>query len=157
MQTLNGSGCSFISAAAPGAAYDSVQDKIVGWSGGGTVYLYNPDTDACASVTYTTNAPPAQQTLGTYGRFRYFPALNVFALVNDAAQNAYALRLTNGTPPPPSSCDVNGDGVTNVADVQLEVNMALGISSCTNASGTCSVVSVQRVVNAALGGTCVTP
>jgi len=40
---------------------------------------------------------------------------------------------------------VNGDGMTNVADVQLEVNMALGISSCTNPSGTCTVVSVQRV------------
>src|SRR4029077_1596064 len=33
--------------------------------------------------------------------------------------------VCNGTPPPPSSCDVNKDGVTNVADVQLEVNMAL--------------------------------
>jgi hypothetical protein len=63
----------------------------------------------------------------------------------------------SGTPPPPSPCDVNGDGATNVADVQLEVNMALGISSCTNPGGTCTVVSVQRVVNAALGGTCVAP
>jgi hypothetical protein len=44
-----------------------------------------------------------------------------------------------------------------VVDVQLEVNMALGINPCTNPSGTCTVVSVQRVVNAALGGTCVTP
>jgi hypothetical protein len=57
----------------------------------------------------------------------------------------------------PSPCDVNGDGAINVADVQLEVNMALGISPCTNASGTCTVVSVQRVVNAALGGACVAP
>jgi len=66
----------------------------------------------------------------------------------------------SGTSPPPpttSPCDVNGDSQTNVADVQLEVNMALGISPCTNASGTCTVVSVQRVVNAALGGTCVAP
>ena len=62
-------------------------------------------------------------------------------------------------PPPPSSspCDINSDGATNVADVQLEVNMALGISPCTNASGTCSVVSVQRVVNAVLGGACFAP
>jgi len=59
--------------------------------------------------------------------------------------------------PPPSLCDVNGDGSTNVADVQSEVNMALGINPCTNVSGTCTVVSVQRVVNAALGGTCVIP
>jgi DNA-binding beta-propeller fold protein YncE len=56
-----------------------------------------------------------------------------------------------------SPCDVNRDGVVNVVDVQLEVNMALGISPCTNPSGTCTVVSVQRVVNAALGGQCVSP
>jgi hypothetical protein len=65
-----------------------------------------------------------------------------------------------GTPPPPpftSPCDVNGDGMTNVADVQLEVNMALGIGPCTNPSGACTVASVQRVVNAALGGQCVAP
>jgi hypothetical protein len=68
-------------------------------------------------------------------------------------------RGGTSTPPPPTSspCDVNGDSVTNVADVQLEVNMALGIIPCSNPSGTCTVVSVQRVVNAALGGTCVTP
>jgi len=65
--------------------------------------------------------------------------------------------LASGTPPPPSSCDVNGDGVVNVVDVQLEVNMALGISSCTNSDGQCTVVQVQRVVNSALGGTCVSP
>src|SRR5882724_3164943 len=53
-----------------------------------------------------------------------------------------------------SPCDVNGDGVTNVSDVQIEVNMALGIGSCTNPSGICNVTSVQRVVNAALGGSC---
>jgi hypothetical protein len=57
----------------------------------------------------------------------------------------------------PSPCDVNGDGAINVADVQLEVNMALSIVPCTNSSGTCTVASVQRVVNAALGGACVSP
>jgi len=96
LQTLNATGCSnFISAEAPGAAYDPVQDRIVGWSGGNTVYIYDEDTDSCTSVTYP-NGPAAQQPLGTYGRFRYFPALNVFALVNDASQNAFTLRLTTG-------------------------------------------------------------
>jgi hypothetical protein len=78
------------------------------------------------------------------------------AVNGNFAIGAYEFN-TGAAPPPPSGCDVNGDGVVNVADVQLEVNMALGISSCTNPSGVCTVVSVQRVVNAALGGTCVTP
>jgi hypothetical protein len=66
-------------------------------------------------------------------------------------------QLTSWSGSAPSPCDVNGDLQTNVVDAQLEVNMALGITPCTNPSGVCTVVSVQRVVNAALGGTCVTP
>jgi len=55
--------------------------------------MYNPDTDSCTSATYP-NGPGAQQALGTYGRFRYFPALGVFAVVNSASENAFILRLT---------------------------------------------------------------
>jgi hypothetical protein len=161
--TAQTTGCAaLIGANAPGLAWDSVQNKIVSWFGGDSVVVFDPGTKSCTTVT-NPNGPGSPTGTGTYGRFRYFPALNVFALVNNWNQNAYVLRLTNGTPPPPppppsiSPCDVNGDGVTNVADVQLEVNMALGISSCTNPGGTCTVVSVQRVVNAALGGTCVAP
>jgi len=70
------------------------------------------------------------------------------------AATAVAFKAAVSTPSP---CDVNGDGVVNVVDVQLEVNMALGISPCTNPDGQCTVVQVQRVVNAALGGQCVVP
>ena len=31
---------------------------------------------------------------GTFGRFRYFPDLDVFAIVNDPQANAYTLRLS---------------------------------------------------------------
>jgi hypothetical protein len=59
---------------------------------------------------------------------------------------------------PPLSCDLNGDGTTNVTDVQIAVMQVLGKVPCTNAdltqSGTCGVVDVQRVVDAALGGIC---
>ncbi len=58
-----------------------------------------------------------------------------------------------------SACDLNQDNSTNVIDVQLEINMALGVTSCTgdiNQDGSCNVIDVQRVVNAALGGQCVT-
>jgi hypothetical protein len=58
-----------------------------------------------------------------------------------------------------SSCDCNSDGQTNVSDVQLIVNQAIGAATCTadiNKDGTCNVIDVQRVVNAALGGQCVT-
>ncbi|HEY7615901.1 MAG TPA: hypothetical protein VH744_03790 [Terriglobales bacterium] len=58
-----------------------------------------------------------------------------------------------------SACNLNQDGSTNIADVQLAVNMALGLAPCTaniTAPGVCDIIVVQRVVNAALGGACVT-
>jgi hypothetical protein len=59
-----------------------------------------------------------------------------------------------------SECDLNNDSITNVSDVQLSVNQAVGAAACSagdiNKDGSCNVVDVQRVVNAALGGQCVT-
>ncbi|OGR47010.1 MAG: hypothetical protein A2X37_05685 [Elusimicrobia bacterium GWA2_66_18] len=56
-----------------------------------------------------------------------------------------------------SACDVNRDGTTNVVDVQLQVNAALGTAACAsdlNRDGSCNVIDVQRVVNVGLGGQC---
>jgi len=80
------------SASYPGLAYDPTNKEVVGWAGGDTVYLYNPETDSCTSQTYR-GGPGTQQTNGTFGRFRYFPALRVFALVNGWQQDAFVLRL----------------------------------------------------------------
>jgi hypothetical protein len=63
-------------------------------------------------------------------------------------------------PPPLSACDLNNDSATNVSDVQLCANQAIGAVPCTtgdiNKDNACNVVDVQRVVNNALGGQCVT-
>lgn len=76
----------------PGLAYDPVQELIVGWSGGDSVYLFNPDTKTCTPLTYP-NGPGKPQPNGTHGRFRYFEKLDLFALVNDTGEDAYVLRL----------------------------------------------------------------
>ncbi len=58
-----------------------------------------------------------------------------------------------------NACDLNKDGSVNKADMDLAVNMALGLTPCTSTllgAGVCNVVVVQRVANAALGGPCVT-
>jgi hypothetical protein len=61
-------------------------------------------------------------------------------------------------PPPGSSCDLNNDNVTSIADVQLCVNQAIGAVGCTsgdiNRDALCNVLDVQRVVNAIFSGTC---
>lgn len=53
-------------------------------------------------------------------------------------------------------CDVNQDGVVNIVDVQLMIDEALGLSSCTdpNIDGSCDISALQRVINAALGQPC---
>jgi hypothetical protein len=87
-------GCDgLLDATSPGVAYDPVQDRLVAWAGGDTIYLFNPDTKSCTTVSYG-GGPGAQNMNGTFGRFRYFPALKVFAVVNDYKGDAYTLRLT---------------------------------------------------------------
>jgi hypothetical protein len=90
------SGCSGMFQRNPGVAYDPVQDRMVVWGGGNTVYIFNADTRSCTAQTFG-GGPGSQDGTGTYGRFRYFPSLGVFALVNSVNQNAFTLRLT---PPP---------------------------------------------------------
>jgi hypothetical protein len=96
MQTWDGqvTGCDAIrSAVYPGLAYDPVQDRIVGWAGGDTVYVFNVDTKACTAQTFA-GGPGPQPTAGTHGRFRYFPKYELLAVVNGWQQNAFTLRLT---------------------------------------------------------------
>jgi hypothetical protein len=57
-----------------------------------------------------------------------------------------------------NACDLNHDGTVNILDIQLAVNMALGVTPCTanvTSPGVCDVVMVQRVTNAVLTGSCV--
>ncbi len=57
-----------------------------------------------------------------------------------------------------SPCDLDGNGVVNIVDVQIAVNEVLGLAPCTmnlDGTGVCDATDVQRVVTAALGGPCV--
>ncbi|HTF25958.1 MAG TPA: Ig-like domain-containing protein [Candidatus Limnocylindria bacterium] len=94
---LTGSGCSaIIGKSGPGFVYDPVQKLMVGWAGGDTAYIYNPDTDSCSSVTYS-GGPTVIQGNGTFGRFNYSPALGVFVVANSIDTNAHSLRLTQSS------------------------------------------------------------
>jgi hypothetical protein len=87
-------GCdALLKAPYPGLAYEPERQSIVGWAGGDTVYIFNPDTKTCTPETYS-GGPGSAQPNGTMGRFRYFPALGVFSVVNDWKQNAFTLRLS---------------------------------------------------------------
>lgn len=79
-------------AAYPGLAYYPPERSIVGWTGGDSVILFHLDKMSCEERTYPGGPGPALQT-GSNGRFRYFPSLGVFALINNWKQNAFLLRL----------------------------------------------------------------
>ena len=102
LQSGQTTGCSgFIGNYQVGWEHDPAQGRIVGWSGGNTVYILNPDTLSCTTASYSGG--PTAMANGTFGRFRYVPTLNVFVVCNDVDVNCYSLRLTSGTPPPPDT------------------------------------------------------
>lgn len=113
-------------------------------------------TDVVASAkncTDTSNVPPCvfgssiDANLGkNFGEA--FGALGI--------DNALAWRLLGGAAPL-TCAPATGATTPNIKDIQLQTNMALGVSSCTNnlkQSGNCNIVDIQRVVSAALGLAC---
>ncbi|MES2213641.1 MAG: hypothetical protein V4473_02270 [Patescibacteria group bacterium] len=98
---LSGAGCNGLAGApAPGVAYDSAIDRIVGWPNfGNTVYLFDPATGTCTTQTFSGGPPDSRNasnsvsTTGTFGRFQYFPSLDTFVVVNDGSTDAYALSI----------------------------------------------------------------
>jgi hypothetical protein len=91
-EDAKGGGCTpLIAANNPGVAYDATRDRLIGWAGGDDVYVFDADARTCTVLDYAGG--PTPHPTGTYGRFRYFPKLDVFAVVNSAQQNAFVLRL----------------------------------------------------------------
>lgn len=77
----------------PGLDYDPVLKKVVYWNGGNSVILFDSNTHACTTQTFT-GGPTVTAAQGTFNRLRYFPSLGVHAVVNTATSNAFTLRLT---------------------------------------------------------------
>ncbi|MGE0786368.1 MAG: hypothetical protein AB7S26_11925 [Sandaracinaceae bacterium] len=92
-RALDLTGCgAVVDAAYPGFAWDPVDERFIAWVGGGSVYAIDAVAGTCEELPYD-GGPGDAQANGTNGRFRYFPALDVFALVNDFSEPAYILRL----------------------------------------------------------------
>ena len=120
MQAWNSASCDLIYRNG-GLAWDSALGLMVGYPGGGNqVYLLNTGpkdmvtpfgtvpSHKCLDVAISTKPSPVKNVdyppdpegtgrdgnLGVYGRFAYFPSLDVFALVSDRDRDAWILRLT---------------------------------------------------------------
>lgn len=90
----------------PGIDYDPVSDRFIAWSGGPNIYSLNLDSLTWALLTPSkanTVIPPAANSTGTYGRFRYIPSKNVFVVVNSIDQNVYFYKVATQGALPQSS------------------------------------------------------
>ncbi|OGR46420.1 MAG: hypothetical protein A2X37_07800 [Elusimicrobia bacterium GWA2_66_18] len=118
------------------------------WSESGSETIEIPLPGLYALVTHvvestTTSTSPRQEVL---------PVVNGVARLSLSGSPVFVEGATA------TDCDLNRDGATNVVDVQLQVNQALGAAACAsdlNRDGSCNVIDIQRVVNADLGGQCV--
>ena len=98
-------GVNSIGSGNPGFTFDSVAKDFVAWPNqGNSVYILTPDPAnqrlTCQKMTFAGGPPNSSHsnqlpntTYGTFGRFRFFPGLDVFVLVNDWNIPAYILRL----------------------------------------------------------------
>ncbi len=145
-QSLATSGCGFLSDEGAGWEYDPVQDRLVGWAGGNTVYLMDPDTGACTTVTHAGG--PSALPNGTFGRFRYVPALNLFVACNHVDANCHTLRLTPPGGPLPS---LSVDDVT-VTEGNAGTTAAVFTARLSAASAQAVTVSYMTVDQTATAG-----
>ena len=118
-----------------------------------TVCLQNP---GCTAI----------QTWGFTDKYswipNYFPASGAALPFDEAYQPKPALKaMIDGlefNPATAVTCDLDGDGSVNVTDVQISINQAAGLMSCSSADisqdASCNTIDVQRVINAALGFGC---
>jgi hypothetical protein len=85
-------------ATAPGIDYDSAADDLVAWPNAGAPYALDLTTKEWTSGG-DVGAPTAPGRRGTYGRWRYVAAYNVFILVNSVDENVYFYKHTSGCGP----------------------------------------------------------
>ena len=131
------------------AALDSNNNLVTGYPG--TVHFTSSDSAAAlpADTALTNGSGTFQATLNTAG--------NQTITATDKANGSIAGVSGSIAVSAYSKCDVNQDTRTNVVDVQLIINEALGVAAANNdlnGDGKVNVVDVQIVINAALGLGC---
>jgi hypothetical protein len=168
-------------AGSPGTQY-----VFSGWSDGGSASHSITVTNGPASYTasfkaqyqLTTSASPSVAGSVSPASGTYFDA-GALATVTAAAKAPYAFSSWSGDASGATSpvsvimnaphsvtgvfvntlaaCDVDGDGVVNVRDVQVLINQSLGVLQALNdltGDGVVNVADVQLEINVALGGAC---
>ncbi len=124
----------------------------------GTALSYQITADNSPTSFSAAGLPAGLSVSSGTGLISGTPATIGISSVTISAANASGTGSASLALSVYSACDLNRDWASNVADVQLQVNQALGVAACAsdlNRDGLCNVVDVQRVVNVGLGEQCV--
>jgi hypothetical protein len=84
-------------ASAPGIDYDSAADDLVAWPNRGAPYALDLETKVW--TIGNADGAPGSDNRGTFGRWRYIDAYNVFILINSVDENVYFYKHTSGCGP----------------------------------------------------------
>lgn len=84
---------------APGIDYDSATDSLVAWPNLGAPYALNLTTKEWVKLNAEGSPPYGNNAGGTFGRWRYAAAYNVFILINSISQNVYFYKYSAGCGP----------------------------------------------------------
>jgi|SRR5580704_4036480 hypothetical protein len=151
-----GSNCPAAGTVAIGANHDCGDDLMQVALPAGTYTLLLTDANYQPAAIYA-GGDLSQPFVDFTGGGAQFQTCDLLANVCINPNGHYALDIISTKADLRGKCDVNQDGNTNAADVQLIVNEGLGIlrpSNDLSGDGAANVVDAQIVINAALGLGC---
>ncbi|MEM9070147.1 MAG: hypothetical protein AAGE52_16690 [Myxococcota bacterium] len=92
-QLFESGGATIYDAQAPGVDYDAAADALVAWANRGGPWTLDLDARVWTQGS-GEGAPISENSGGTFGRWRYISAYNVFILVNSAEENVRFYKHT---------------------------------------------------------------
>lgn len=107
VRTLTGDALPSVSFAQLGALdYDDSTDRMIVWTGTGTPYAVNLDTNVVTQLPGLGTPPGPPSTAGTFGRFRCLPGRGVCVLLRSVGEDPFVYRVASGgvipVPPDPT-------------------------------------------------------
>ena len=83
---------------APGFEYDPELDRFVAWHGGRELHYLDPETWQWITIEGGGDEPGPAPEQGTYGRFRYSPACNVYVAVSSVTTDVFVFKPPSTAP-----------------------------------------------------------
>jgi len=143
--------------AQPALAYNTATNKVLyhqtSNTGAPADWQYDPVPDTWTKLVSSGGGAAFDQYLGYDAGQNLLIGYNLNT--NSGNLEMWQGHISTGAS---AGCDLNGDGSTNILDVQIGGNQILGVFSCTtadvNGDGVCTILDLQKIINAALGAAC---